>query len=140
MFREARRVALIEKMVDIGMTYGVHGYSKKNDGYPYGDGKMGVWCMTLDDEENDTRTRTKWAQKTIDSFYAKVLHIEEHAHKGTWVYAPGMVTVLNETMSLSLDIAAKLGAHHGICMICGAELTDPASVKRGIGPVCAAKL
>ncbi len=37
-------------------------------------------------------------------------------------------------------VAARLGDETGVCAICGKELTDPESVERGIGPVCAGKL
>lgn len=32
---------------------------------------------------------------------------------------------------------ANIGRASGICQVCGRELTDPQSVKIGIGPVCA---
>ena len=34
----------------------------------------------------------------------------------------------------------KWGRDTGICGVCGAPLTDPESVARGIGPVCATKI
>jgi hypothetical protein len=40
---------------------------------------------------------------------------------------------------LSADEAARFGAQFGVCMVCGAALTDPDSVAAGIGPVCKAK-
>lgn len=35
---------------------------------------------------------------------------------------------------------AESGRETGICLMCGRELTDPASIAEGIGPVCAGKL
>jgi hypothetical protein len=36
--------------------------------------------------------------------------------------------------------AALFGRAHGVCGLCSSPLTDPESIARGIGPVCAAKL
>lgn len=33
-----------------------------------------------------------------------------------------------------------VGQKTGVCQLCGRELTDPESVKRGIGPICGGKL
>lgn len=37
------------------------------------------------------------------------------------------------------EIAKAYGKKTGICSCCGRELTDPASIEAGIGPICAAK-
>lgn len=42
--------------------------------------------------------------------------------------------------ALTMQEAEAFGARHGVCACCGATLTDPKSVERGIGPVCAARL
>lgn len=49
-----------------------------------------------------------------------------------------ILTVLNHENLLL--IAARMGDESGICALCGRELTDPVSIERGIGPVCAGKL
>ncbi len=38
---------------------------------------------------------------------------------------------------LTRDEAAAYGHQFGRCIVCAADLTDPASVERGMGPVCA---
>ncbi len=40
---------------------------------------------------------------------------------------------------LTRDEAAAYGHQFGRCIVCAADLTDPASVERGMGPVCAQK-
>lgn len=35
---------------------------------------------------------------------------------------------------------ARAGQESGVCLVCGKELTDPESVHRGTGPVCAGKV
>ena len=40
---------------------------------------------------------------------------------------------------LSAD-AQKAGHEFGICCVCGAELSDPVSVERGIGPICVQRI
>lgn len=67
--------------------------------------------------------------------YAKSLNFAS----GRWDYARGVVSELTPQDRLTVERAAELGHHHGICVCCGAELSDPESVERGIGPVCARK-
>lgn len=56
-----------------------------------------------------------------------------------WVYTAGAIHNLTAAHALDLDTARAYGTLTGICAICGARLTDPVSVERGIGPVCAAR-
>lgn len=72
--------------------------------------------------------------------YGKVLKISESTSKGSWEYAPGVIGKLAEARVLTVEIAKRMGAQYGICMVCGATLTDPESVDRGIGPICANKI
>ena len=37
---------------------------------------------------------------------------------------------------MTLEEAGEFGQLYGICCVCGAVLTDPESIERGIGPVC----
>lgn len=57
-----------------------------------------------------------------------------------FVYEKGAVFALTASDRLTLAQAVELGAQHGLCVVCGAELTDPTSIERGIGPVCAKKV
>lgn len=41
---------------------------------------------------------------------------------------------------LTLEEAKEFGHQYGICVMCGARLTDPESVAAGIGPICAGKI
>lgn len=75
--------------------------------------------------------------KTKTATYAKRLDIDPSARKGTWVYAPGVGATLANAQPLTAEEAARLGHAHGVCMMCGRELTVPKSVERGMGPVCA---
>ncbi len=47
--------------------------------------------------------------------------------------------VLNEAASDPLTVAIRYGKESGECSCCGRELTDPQSIERGIGPICATK-
>lgn len=78
--------------------------------------------------QNRAKTRT----------YAKELVLT--GNRARWHYAPGISTSLADVEPLSVEHAASLGRAHGVCILCGAQLTDPESVERGIGPVCAARL
>lgn len=47
--------------------------------------------------------------------------------------------VLGEFESAPLQTAMKYGRLSGVCCSCGRDLTDPASIEAGIGPICAQK-
>lgn len=68
--------------------------------------------------------------------YANILDV----HTGRWNYAKGVVSTLKPEDRLTLEEAAQLGKKWERCMCCGKELTNPDSIARGIGPVCAGKL
>ena len=53
-----------------------------------------------------------------------------------FVYAKGAIYSLKASNRLTVEQAGELGVQFGICIVCGAELTDAQSVARGIGPVC----
>jgi hypothetical protein len=48
-------------------------------------------------------------------------------------------SVLTEAASDPLTMAIRYGKESGECSCCGRELTDPQSIERGIGPICAVK-
>lgn len=61
--------------------------------------------------------------------------------RGKWIYAKGMqATLAKNAEKLTVQQAAAMGHLHGVCVICGRELTDPQSVERGIGPICYNKI
>ena len=51
---------------------------------------------------------------------------------------PDDVAKVAEVMRDPLAAAVAFGRESGTCSVCGRELTDPASIAAGIGPVCAA--
>lgn len=51
----------------------------------------------------------------------------------------GIVARVIEAMRDPLTLAISYGRRTGRCSCCGRELTDPSSVERGIGPICASK-
>ena len=70
--------------------------------------------------------------------YGKVL-VESETVPGSWSfeYRPGLIS--SALVALTLDEAKAFGCETGTCCVCGRELTNPASVAAGIGPVCAAR-
>lgn len=70
--------------------------------------------------------------------YATILTPE--GNRAKWAYAPGAIKNISATDSITIDQAASFGHLHGFCALCGLTLTDPESVKRGIGPICAKKI
>ncbi len=87
----------------------------------------------------DTVVCVMWNQDRTHT-YAKALVIENG--RARWGYTPGIAARLAAagTHPLTVAEASALGHLHGICVVCAKGLTDPASVKRGIGPVCAKRL
>lgn len=83
------------------------------------------------------------ASKETGNLYAKRLVIgttASGAKHASWEYAKGGIYACTPDRRLSLDEAKAMGKLHGICMICGKQLTDVQSVENGIGPVCAKRL
>jgi len=50
-----------------------------------------------------------------------------------------VVAILEELEANPLEAAKKYGRESGRCCSCGRDLTDPASIENGIGPICATK-
>lgn len=70
------------------------------------------------------------------NLYGKVLDPEH----GTFDYTRGILSEVRTTGTrLTLERAKELGHLYGMCIRCGATLTDESSIANGIGPVCAAK-
>jgi hypothetical protein len=67
--------------------------------------------------------------------YAKVL--VPTGSGARWEYAKGAMSRLAGLAPMTAAEAAAYGKSHGYCMVCGKLLTDPESIARGIGPVCA---
>lgn len=73
------------------------------------------------------------------NLYAKRLalpDVEAGETKGEWVYE-GRKPLYEPLEKLTLEKARELGHLYGVCMKCGATLTDERSIEAGIGPVCA---
>lgn len=74
--------------------------------------------------------------KTSDNLYAKRLVLG--TGKATWVYAKGAMALLaTKGTAMTLEDAKAFGHLNGVCVRCGAALTDPDSVTAGVGPICA---
>ena len=76
--------------------------------------------------------------KAKTNTYAKVL--TKVGNKWTWEYAPGMGRKLASMTPMIIDVAAAWGHLHGQWLVCLRPLTDPESVKAGLGPVCAKRI
>ena len=67
--------------------------------------------------------------------YAKVLR-----EKGGFEYDPTAIKNLCLADKITLEQAKAYGVQFGICVVCGATLTDAKSVAAGIGPVCGKRI
>lgn len=92
---------------------------------------------------HDGRVFSVVRSRKSGNLYANLMQFSTDAagaKRGRWVYERGAMGYLREAMRLTVEQAAAQGHLHGVCVLCGAALTDPESVTRGIGPVCAGKL
>ena len=71
------------------------------------------------------------------NLYAKRLDLL--ATGAEFTYAAGAIRTLTLADSMTREEAQAWGVETGICCVCSADLTDPVSVARGIGPVCASR-
>ena len=71
--------------------------------------------------------------------YAKVL-IVDGPGEGHFEYAQGAVRTLTAADRMTAEEAAEFGRLYGMCIVCGATLTDEESIERGIGPICRGKV
>jgi hypothetical protein len=78
--------------------------------------------------------------KAGTNVYAKVLIPSGTGKRGRWEFVPGLIDRLSGAVPADVETIAAYGRETGICAICGALLSDPASVERGIGPVCAGRV
>lgn len=70
--------------------------------------------------------------------YAKRLDTDGATARFT--YDPGAIYRLNPEQRMTREQAEQFGVETGICCVCAATLTDPKSIARGIGPVCAKRV
>jgi hypothetical protein len=70
--------------------------------------------------------------KTSGHIYGKRLDGSE------WTYAPGAIRDIREHgRRMTIDEAAEISRTLTFCIRCGTHLTNPESIARGIGPICA---
>lgn len=74
--------------------------------------------------------------KTSGNLYTKTLHTDP----ARWEYTPEVMRDLSLSDKITMEQAQEFGMKFGICAICGRLLTDPDSIDRGIGPVCANRI
>jgi hypothetical protein len=73
--------------------------------------------------------------------YAKVLVPALDEGDGwSWEMSRGTVAKLTPAMKMGLERAKELGRIYGVCVRCGAVLTDEESIAAGIGPTCRGKM
>lgn len=70
--------------------------------------------------------------------YAKRLVVHGPG-EATFEYDSGAIRKITAADRMTLDDAKAFGAVYGVCVSCGATLTDEVSIAQGIGPVCAKK-
>lgn len=63
---------------------------------------------------------------------------DSHMH-GHFTYVAGAIHQLRDDQRLTETEAAAFGRLYGVCVACGADLTDETSIARGLGPICASR-
>lgn len=72
--------------------------------------------------------------------YAKVWVESDDDTPARFEFAPGAIRDLRPEHRMTTEDAKAYSRRIGACCVCGKTLTDPASIERGIGPVCADKV
>lgn len=121
-----------------GMPFKVKRDGKKKDAEPRKDAEPGYY------KRGDEVFVVVWNRAKTHT-YGKQLVFSEAADgsmRPSWHYEPGAGSRLaaDDLKPLTVEQAGALGHLHGYCIVCCRALTDPESVKRGIGPVCASRL
>lgn len=81
---------------------------------------------------NKDRTGTYAARLMVNAQAAYVTAI--------WEYAPGWAGRLTPEDALTVSEAARLGHHHGVCVVCRKRFTDPFSARAGLDAQCRDRL
>lgn len=79
------------------------------------------------------------AARQSGHLYAKRLVVIEHG-QASFEFEQGAIRKLRPEQRMTVEQAAAFGHQFGVCAVCGATLTDPVSVERGIGPICASRV
>lgn len=98
-----------------------------------GDPEAGVYFS----EESGEYLRVYLGQES-GHMLAKQVHLEDGEVSYTYLGAARRY-LTPDYRRCTLEEAGSLGKASGICIHCGRLLTDPESVDRGIGPICADK-
>lgn len=73
--------------------------------------------------------------------YAARLVVRQAAYPtATWEHAPGWAGRLTPDDLLTVAEAARLGHHHGVCVVCRKRFSDPFATKAGLDAHCRDKL
>lgn len=89
-------------------------------------------------EIDGTVVKVQKAVHGSGKLYAKRLIVEVGA--ASWQYEPGLIRQCNDSNRLTAERAMEMGQLYGVCVVCGAVLTDEQSIARGIGPICFGKV
>ncbi|MEV7675036.1 DUF6011 domain-containing protein [Streptomyces sp. NPDC088752] len=77
----------------------------------------------------------------VDTLYARrFVPPAEEGGGASFAYDRAALATLSESDRMTVEQAADIGRELHVCIRCGDALTDPKSVARGIGPVCAKKV
>lgn len=75
----------------------------------------------------------KWNQSKTRLYAKQWIRTASGAHLD---YISGAIYRLHPCNRINYERALELSVEFSACCVCGKTLTDPKSVKRGIGPVC----
>lgn len=119
-------------------TEGSQGAGKPRKPKGRDDVPAGRYAVVVEDDvrffQVDRPTEGKWSGWTfVNRIHANGLRI--NAVKGTDAEA-----ILDQIAADPLAASAEYGKHTGVCGMCMRMLTNPESVARGIGPICAGRL
>lgn len=78
----------------------------------------------------------KWAKWVFVKIMASATEYRQGAQKPNQVYNGKSLHALTEIATDPKAASIRYGQELGVCGVCGRTLTDPASISKGIGPIC----
>lgn len=136
LFQQFERKGVLSEKQILAVLNGIERDAKRNAERAKSEANPVTECGIYGNEDGVFRVK----QSKAGRFYAERFVPDATSKGERFSYERGAIYSLTPEHRLTLAQAVELGAQHGVCVVCGAELTDPTSIERGIGPVCAKKV
>ncbi len=136
LFQQFERKGVLSEKQILAVLNGIERDRKRNAEQAKSEANPLTECGIYRNDDGVFRVK----QSKAGRFYAERFVPDAERKSERFSYERGAIYSLTPEHRITLAQAVELGVQHGVCVVCGAELTDPTSIERGIGPVCAKKV